>query len=136
MQKQDATALLKEAIFQKEIELSAQGKMVKEHFHVVYESFRPVNLIKNAFRNITESKEIKGNLLDMAIGLATGFISKKIMVGSSHNPVKNILGDILQVGVTSLVTKNPVAIKSLGGLLIQTVLRNIKPSAKKPDERE
>jgi hypothetical protein len=55
------------------------------------------------------------------MGLLTGFISKKIAVGNSDNPYRNLLGTILQFGVTNLVAQNPDAIKSMFKYLINTI---------------
>jgi len=134
LQKQDATSILREAIFQKELELSDQGKLLKEDFNAVYENFKLVNLIKNALRGVIESKEIKGNVLDIVIGMATGYVSKKVMIGTSHNPVKNVLGNLVQIGITSLVTKNPESIKTLGSLLIQSIFKRKKSDINSMDE--
>jgi len=78
---------------------------LRKQFHVTYESLKPINLIKNTFQEVTSSSDIKNNLLNNAIGIATGFITKKVLVGASHNPIKRILGTVLEFVIANVVTK-------------------------------
>ncbi len=41
-----------------------------------------------------------------------GYFSKKIAIDSTNNPFKEVLGIILQMGVTRIVSKNSESIKS------------------------
>ncbi len=102
----DEIALLK--LYQKE-----NGIALREEFMLVYESIKPVNLIKNTVQELTSAPDFKGNLLNTTIGLGAGFLSKKIIVGATHNPLKQLLGTLLQVAITSVVSKNGDAIKSV-----------------------
>jgi hypothetical protein len=108
----NAMILLKENIVLLEIEQEQNRLLLKEEFKNTFEALRPVNLFKNTFQEITESPDFKNNLIDSIIGIATGFISKKIIVGNTHNPFKQIMGVLLQLTITSMVTKNADAIKS------------------------
>src|ERR1700744_300687 len=101
-------------------------KLLKENFHHVYESIKPMNLIKNALHEMTSSPEVKGNLVDGAIGLTSGFLSKKLLFGNSANPIKNILGNVLQFAVSNIVSKHTDEIKSTGINLIQRFLNRKK----------
>jgi hypothetical protein len=91
---------------------------LRDQFHEVYESLKPINLIKSTYEEVATTPELKGNILKHLIGLATGYFSKKIFVGKSHNPIKNIIGNLLQVAVGNVVTKNSDTIIAGGeGLL-------------------
>jgi hypothetical protein len=110
---------LKSAIQLLEAEHAVSGQMLKEQFYLTYESFRPVNIIKSTLKDIAASPYLVDNILSTTMGLATGYISKKIIVGASGNMFRKLLGSLLQFGVTTLVAKNPDAIKSLGQLIFQ-----------------
>lgn len=112
MKTPNAIVLLKENIILLEIEQEQNRLLLKEEFKQTFEALRPVNLFKNTFQEITESPDFKNNLIDSVIGIVTGFISKKIIVGNTHNPFKQIMGVLLQLTITSMVTKNADAIKS------------------------
>ena len=53
------------------------------------------------------------------MGLATGYLSKKVIVGGSSNVLRKILGTVLQFGVANAVAKHPEAIRLLGKYVIQ-----------------
>ena len=112
MKNSNALILLKESILLMELDQEKNRLLLKEEFKQTFESLRPANLIKNTFHDLTQSPDFKDDLLDSALGIATGFISKKIVVGNTHNPLKQIMGVLLQLAITSLVTKNADGIKS------------------------
>jgi hypothetical protein len=119
MQSITSTTQLKYAIQQLEDKRTLQGQILKEEFQVFTESLKPVNLIKDALNNVITTPDLGGSIISSLVGLATGFVSTRLFVGSSRNVLKNIVGSILQVGVTNLIAKNPEAIKSLGHKIIQ-----------------
>lgn len=95
--------------------------LLKKEVHLVFENLKPVNLIKSTFNELTASPEIKGNILNATLGYVTGYLSKKIIVGTTRNPFKKLFGAILQIGVTKIVTKNSESIKSTGLNFIKKV---------------
>jgi len=96
---------------------------LKEEFHEAYESLRPINLLKNTFRAATHSSELKSNLVDSAIGMSTGLLSQKLFMGSSHNPVKRIIGGLVRFGITNFVSTHPGPIKAIAQNLILKILK-------------
>lgn len=113
---------LRESILLLEIKQANEARLLKEEFKTTYEKLKPVNLIKNSFNEIVSSPNLKENILNGALGLAAGFISKKAVIGSTHNPIKQLLGLLLEVGVATAVTKNADGIKSTVMTLISTLL--------------
>jgi hypothetical protein len=97
--------------------------LLKEQIHTIHESINPINMLKKTIRQVTTSSEIKGSILDAMIGLASGYVSKKIFVGTSHNPIKHIAGALLQMGITNISSKNADTIKSIGDKIIQFVFK-------------
>ncbi len=122
MSKITTTAELKEAISLLEIQQKAEGALLKEEFKITYESLRPANLIGNTIKELTTLPDLKGDLLTTALSLATGYLSKKAAVGNTTNPLKQLLGTFLQMGVTSLVSKNSDTIKSIGSEILSRIL--------------
>ncbi|HKC69771.1 MAG TPA: hypothetical protein VKG26_16145 [Bacteroidia bacterium] len=117
------TELLNEKIISLENRRVHELTLLKEHLYHMHEELKPVNFIKNTLKEITASPEIKNTLLDNAMGLITGFISKKIIVGSTHNPIKNLLGNILQFAVANMVSKHSDTIKTAGGSLLERIIK-------------
>ncbi len=112
MQKITTAEELKNTIQQLEYKQALEWVLLKEQFLTTCESLKPLNVIKNTFKEFTTSPDIKNKILDTAIGLATGYLSKALMVGSSHNPLKKIVGAFLQIGISNVVSKNAETIKS------------------------
>ena len=121
MQKISSTTGLREAILQLESRQAEEMKMLKKQFHFVYESIKPVNLIKTAFKEVVESRDLKNNILNTSVGLAAGYISKILFEGTSKGPVKKLLGSILMFGITNIVAKNPEPVKSLGKKFLEII---------------
>jgi hypothetical protein len=119
MEKITSAAGLKNAILLLEDDQAIQGQLLKEQFHFTFDSFKPVNLIKSTVKDLASSPYLIDNILATTIGLATGFLSKKIFVGSSGNLFRKLLGYFLQAGVTNTVSQHPDAIKSFGQLIFQ-----------------
>ena len=113
---------LRESILQLEIKQIEEQRLLKEQFVITYDRMKPVNLIKNSIKDLITSSDLKDNLFSTALGLAAGYLSKKAAVGSTHNPIKQILGAFLQLGVTNVVTKNSGEIKDVLLSLISSYL--------------
>lgn len=100
------TDALKKTIHLLKIKQAIEMVYLKDQFNHTYESLKPLNLIKNVFGQMATSSDFKGNILNNVIGISTGYLTKKIILGSTHNPIKRILGTILQFVITNIVTKN------------------------------
>ncbi|HEX7412780.1 MAG TPA: hypothetical protein VF411_01955 [Bacteroidia bacterium] len=118
MQKIKTANDLKAAIQQLEIKQAYELVLLKEQFNTTYESLKPLNLIKNTFREAVSSPKVKNSLLATTIGLAGGYLSKKLMVGASKNPIKKIVGTLLELGVANVASKNSETIKWVADKLI------------------
>ncbi len=114
MRKISPTVGLRAAIELLEAEQAINGQLLKIQFQVTYESFRPVNLLKRTIKDISSSTEITDELLGNAVGLAAGYLTKKIVVGSSENSYRKVAGSMLQSGVTNIVAQHPEIIKAIG----------------------
>ena len=104
----------------KEIEFS----LLKEQFQITYESLKPINLIKSTLANVASSPELKNNVLNNVIGLTTGYISKKVILGNTRNPIKILLGSLFQFAVANVVSKHTESLKSTGEIILKRIFRN------------
>lgn len=121
MQAIDSEISLKAAIHQLEITQAAEAKMMKDQFHLAYESVKPINLIKSTFSEIASSEDIKRQLVNTSLALASGYIAEKLFEGVTSGPLKKLLGAAVMFGVTNVVAKNPEAVKSVGRGLVKIV---------------
>lgn len=101
-----------------------QFVLLREQFYITYESLKPLNLIKSTFRDLGSDSDVKKDLIGGAIGLATGFLSKKVIMGATHNPITYILGNIIQFAVGSLVSRNSDKIIKSGEHLLHQISKD------------
>jgi hypothetical protein len=113
MKNQSASERLKLLIIEKEAQHIEEDKMLKEHFHAVYDSLKPINLIKNTLSEAITSPDIRNNLFNAAIGFGTGYIAKKLIIKRPDGLIENIEGNMLQLLVAAKVTDNADEIRSV-----------------------
>ena len=99
-----------------------QEQDLKDTAHDIVEGLKPANLIKGAFSSTVKSPGFGKNLLKGALGLAAGFVSKKIFVMGSSSTVKKALGTVVELGVAKVVANNAAKITA-GGLKILSKTR-------------
>lgn len=119
MEQISSTSELKNAIQLLEISRAIKADQLKEEFYLVYESLKPANLLKNTINEVVSSPYLIDNILGAALGLATGYLSKKMVVGKSINIIRQFVGTLMQVGVTSAISQNVISIKSYAETLFQ-----------------
>jgi hypothetical protein len=121
MQNITTSTELKEAILLLEEQQVVQGLFLREQFFTVVESIKPVNILRSTFSQVRSSPDLLGGMLSTTVGLAAGYLSNKTLVGSSANLLKKLLGTVLQFGITTMIVKNPEAVKSLGQILLHRI---------------
>jgi hypothetical protein len=117
------TMLLKNQIQLMEAEQAIKGEELKTQFYIVYESLKPINLLLHTLKDVSTSPNLIDNVLGTTIGLASGYLSKKIFIGSSGNLIRKLIGSALQYGVTDAVRQHPDTIRSLGQFILQHLFR-------------
>ncbi len=104
---------LKEAIKLLEIKHVESEKQLKLQLFDVYENLKPINILKNIVIDATSNDSLKNDITNTLASLVTGFVSKKIIIGKSKNPLLKLIGVGIQFGMTTLVSKNYDIIKDL-----------------------
>ncbi len=123
MKKSRELQALTESINRLQIQRSHELILLRNQFHLTYDSLKPINLIKHTFKEVSSSAEIKDGMLNNAIGLTTGYFTKAILIGSSANPIKKIVGTLLQFTVATLVAQNSDSIKSIGKVVLDKLFK-------------
>jgi hypothetical protein len=75
---------------------SAQGQLLKKRFDDTVESFKPASLIKSGF---------SGDLLNTAFAMVTGYLSRRILLGSTGKLLNKLIDNVLQYGITALLLR-------------------------------
>lgn len=123
MESINSIADLKNAIQILEFEQAEKEQLLKEQVYFIYENLKPVNLIRNTLSEVASSPYLIDDILGATVGLASGYVSKRIAVGSSSSIIRKLLGTILQFGVTNIVAQNSNTIKSVGQFIYQHFLK-------------
>lgn len=104
MKNNNETEALNQAIIRLNHKRVYELQLLKEQFQIAYESLKPINIIKNTFQEVASSPTVKKSILNTAMGIGVGFLSKKFLIGNSHNPIKKLFGTFLEFAVARAVT--------------------------------
>jgi hypothetical protein len=127
MKKPKNAADLQDAIRALEIKGLAQEKDIQETFTTISENLKPLNLVKSGVRSVF-SGENKEDLFNVLLGIGSGFLGRKLLIGKVNGVVGKTLGRAIQWGMAGLVSKNADTIKEKAGSLIDKVFKKHKPS--------
>lgn len=112
MEKISTTAALRSRIAFLEAERTQKEAALKQELQLAHEFVKPSNLVKHAVKDVFSSSELKGSFADVLLGLASGYLAKKAVTGSSAHPVKTILGGIIQTIVTGKVAEHAQPVRT------------------------
>jgi hypothetical protein len=132
MEKINYVAWLKSEIQILEEEQVIKGQQLKDQLFLTYESFKPAKLIQSTLKDLVTSPHMIDNVIDTALSIATGYVSKRIVVGASSNIIRRILGTLIQVGATKFISNHSGAIKSFGQMAFQQIFRKKEKKSVNP----
>ncbi len=113
---------LAEAIAALELKAAAQKREIGETFAEVSEDLKPLNLVKNGVRSVFSS-EHKGELFNALIGLGSGLLSRKLILGRTNGFIGKTIGKAIQWGMAGIVSQNAEKIKEKAGGLIDRLFK-------------
>jgi len=122
---------LHEVIEDLEKKASCQKEELKEHFSGVMENLKPINLIKHGLQSAF-SGDNKQDLLKAAIGLGSGILGRKLVMGRLGNGLlRKVIGTALEMGVIGMVVKNAEKLKEKGSDLMEKIFHKKRSSGPK-----
>ena len=127
---------LDEAIQMLERKREEEVEMLRVVFYQTYESVKPINMIKNMFKESVEPQNIKDSLVNTSVGLGFGYLSKLLFQGVVRVPFKNMIGSALMLGVENLIAKNPEVVSSLASFFLNTFSKKPKQNIKEEMDYE
>ncbi len=113
---------LRHAIKELEEKQAVEWPLLKEQFFTTYESFKLINVLKHTIKEAISAPDLKNNVINTAIGLTTGILARKTLIGKTYNPLKKLAGVILEMTVANKIANNGDKIKSLGGIVFNKIL--------------
>jgi len=136
MKKNSPNDSLDEAIALLETKRGQELMQLKEQLHLVHESLKPINLIKDTFKAVTASPDLKDGIGKTAIGVASGLLVKNILFRKTHNPLKLVTRTVLETIAAGIASNNSDKIKSTGQRLFHALLSKIKLTKNRDHESE
>jgi hypothetical protein len=128
---------LETAIAAMESKQRDEGRLLKDEFNQAFERIQPKNILKNILTEATSSPELKDNLINTTVGMATGYATKLLVSGGSAGPIRKLIGSGLMFGVSNLISNNPEKVKLVGNTLI-SIGKHLftKRKLKEPDQED
>jgi hypothetical protein len=108
---------LQAAIRQLELQQADEFILLKEQFQQTKKGFTLGNIIKGTFKDLVSNPDLKTDAVNAAIGFGSGILAKKLVIGKTINPLKKLLGFVIEMAVTNGVVKNADTIKSAGSTI-------------------
>lgn len=118
------SAELKIAIQQLELEQKESFIALKEEFEKTKENFKLINIIKSTFKDAVNVPDLKTDIVNAAIGLTSGIMAKKLIIGKTFNPFSKLLGIALEMFVANKVTKNADQIRSTSSVIMDKLFKH------------
>jgi hypothetical protein len=109
---------LKEAIRVLEKKQAESRQLLQEQFKVTYEKLNPFNFLKNTFNTISESPEVRNNILTFILPLATGILTKRAFAGTRTANIAKQAGILLLDGLNRYVHQNPEIINTVSQFIL------------------
>jgi hypothetical protein len=95
---------------------------IKDHFEEIYESLKPINLIKSTFNEVKESPDLLRGMVGSAIGTGVGFLMRKLFFKPSKNPIRNLAANAVQSIVSKFVNNHADKIVNVGQSILTKIL--------------
>lgn len=129
------TTELRYAIEMLEADQFYKEQVLKEHLYNTLEELKPINLLTSTLEDISSLPVFSNSILGPAAGLATGYLSRILIVGGSVNIFRKILGTLVQFGVTNFVSRHPEGVKTLSNYILQRIFHKDKEITEKSDQQ-
>jgi hypothetical protein len=104
---------------------AAQKKEIQKTFEILSEHLKPANLLKSGVRSIISGTN-SSDLINILMGLGSGFLSRKLIIGKPHGFAGKTVAKALQWGMTGLVSKNAEVIKEKAAHVIDWIFKRHK----------
>lgn len=99
---------------------------LKQQLRYTGESLKPANLLKSVVKDMTSSPQFKSIVIKAAIGIAAGFLAKKLLTKQRSNMKNQLLGNAIQYGVTFLASKRNNFLKAAGIYVANQLIETIR----------
>ena len=114
---------LEAAIIELEKRRVIQESLLKEQFHTVKESLKPINIIKNTFSKITHTPEIRDGVFKTVAGIGIGLLTKNMFLGKAIPLVRSLVGSAVENSVEKTVKTGADTVKAYGTAIYHNLFK-------------
>jgi hypothetical protein len=112
---------LKEAILQLESDKVEQGILLKEVFFQSILQINPLYRLEEQLSHTYPFSLGGHSFVAKLAGMLSGYLIKKWITGKNGNPIRKVVGSIIQVMATTLISHQSVKLIYLGRFLIHAI---------------
>ena len=113
----DSEESLHEAILLLEQQHRDETQKLKAAFDQVYESVKPINLLRNSLEDVAETPAGEQGSLQNLLGVGAGYLARRLIMGGTPTIAKKVLGSAIQFGIFNLVSRNHKVSDMLNNLI-------------------
>jgi|GEM_PF-2744056 len=117
---------LQQAILELERQKTDDGQALRDQWDHTKKNLNPMTLVKDGVKELFSAPDVKTGVVKGLLGLASGFVTRKLVVGKSDSMARKVMGTLAQTGVTSLAFKRSDAIQEKGASLLSGLLKKMK----------
>lgn len=117
---------LQQAILELERQKNSESLALRTQWDHTRKNLNPLTILKDGVKDLFTSPDVRSGALKGIIGLATGFVTRKLIVGKSGSTARKLVGTLAQTGATSLAFKGTGAIQEKGASLLSGLLKKMK----------
>lgn len=102
-----------------EAENALRAAQLKEEFELSAEKLSPAIAVTKTLRDVASLSLNLEDILGTAFGIASGYLTRKIYVRGSSSLFRQLMGIVVQFGMTNIAANNFDAVKSFARNLFQ-----------------
>lgn len=102
-----------------ELQQARELALLKQEYEKTSDGLKPINMIRNSLKDAIAAPGLKTDVINAAVGLTTGILAKKLMIGKTSNPFKTFLGVIVEMAVAGTVANNTDELKAAGSAIFK-----------------
>jgi hypothetical protein len=105
---------------------------LKFHIHILGRALKPATLIRQSVEELSVSPHVRSVFRKAVLGIAIGWIAHRIIQARKAKEPGSWKNTLLETGVNLLVAKQYALLRSLGAVVLTTLLTQFKsPEARK-----
>jgi len=114
------------AILELEKQKTDHGQALRDQWDVTKENLNPMTMLKDGVKELFSAPDVRTGVFKGLLGLASGFVTRKLVVGKSDSMARKVVGTLAQTGVTSLAFKRSDGLQEKGVSLLSNLLKKMK----------